>query len=148
MRWKFVFPGPKMIWVSLDAPDWGDSRSENPKCVHILIRPQNAKYFLIADDEKFNVAQIGNVIYQMNQIFKENPDLESVFWIGDLWHLLRPVTIYYQITQKGNFSNFISLKSIKITKISQKIYHQLLMVVSTIQCQTNSQKRKILIVLQ
>ena len=59
----------------------------NPIYVHILIRPQNAKYFPIADDEKnskFYVGQLGNFIYQMNQIFKENPDLKSVSWINDL----------------------------------------------------------------
>ena len=47
--------------------------------VHILIRPQKAKYFLKADNGKFDVTQMGSVIYQMNQIFEENPDLESVF---------------------------------------------------------------------
>ena len=62
-----------------DAPDGGDSRSVNPIYVHILIRPQNAKYFPTAGDGKFDVPQIGNVIYQMNRIFEENPDLELVF---------------------------------------------------------------------
>jgi len=46
--------------------------------VHILIGPQNAKYILKADDEKKNVTQMGSVIHQMNRIFEENSDLESV----------------------------------------------------------------------
>jgi hypothetical protein len=63
----------------LDAPDWGNSRSGNPIYVHFLIRPQNAKYFPTASDGKFDITQMESVIYQMNQIFEENPNLESVF---------------------------------------------------------------------
>jgi hypothetical protein len=62
-----------------DVPDWGDSRSDHPLFVHILIRPQNAKYFLRASDENFDVTWMGNGIYQMNWNFEENSDLESVF---------------------------------------------------------------------
>ena len=47
--------------------------------VHVLIRSQNAKYFPKANDEKFDVTQMASVIYQMNWIFEENSDLESVF---------------------------------------------------------------------
>ena len=68
-----------MIWVSRDAPDSGDSRSGNLIFVHVLIRSQNAKYFPKANDEKFDVTQMASVIYQMNRIFEENPDLKPVF---------------------------------------------------------------------
>ena len=56
--------------------------------VHVLIRPQNAKYFPKAGDGKFDVTQMPSVIYQMNRIFEENPDLEPVFCIDALQHLL------------------------------------------------------------
>ena len=62
-----------------DAPDWGDSRSGNQIFVHVLIRPQNAKYFSKADGAKFDVTEMASVIYQMNRFFEENSDLESVF---------------------------------------------------------------------
>ena len=68
----------KFVVEVLDVPDQGDSRSENPIYVYILIRPQNAKYFPTANDEKFNITQIGNVTYQMDRNFEENPDLEPV----------------------------------------------------------------------
>jgi hypothetical protein len=47
--------------------------------VHVLIRSQNAKYFSKAGDGKFDVTHMSSVIYQMNWIFEENPDLEPVF---------------------------------------------------------------------
>jgi len=56
--------------------------------VHVLIRPQIAKYFPRAGDGKFDVIQITSFIYQMNRIFKENPDLELVFGTDALLHLL------------------------------------------------------------
>jgi hypothetical protein len=72
-----------VVWVSKDA----DSRSGNPIFVSVLIRSQNAQYFPRASDGKFDVTQIKSVIYQMNWIFKENSDLESVFCIDALQHL-------------------------------------------------------------
>jgi hypothetical protein len=48
------------------------------------------KYFLKAGDGKFDVTQTPSFIYQMNHIFKENPDLESVFYVDALLHLLQP----------------------------------------------------------
>ena len=49
--------------MSHDAPNRGDSRSENPIYVYILIRLKNAKYFPKAGDEKFNITEIRSVIY-------------------------------------------------------------------------------------
>jgi len=34
---------------------------------------------IISGDAKYNVTQMGRFIYQMNRIFEENSDLESVF---------------------------------------------------------------------
>jgi len=56
--------------------------------VHVLIRSQNAKYFSKAGNGKFDVTQMSSVIYQMNWIFEENPDLEPVFCTDALLHLL------------------------------------------------------------
>ena len=67
------------LWVPRDASVWADSRSGNPIYTRVLVRLQIAKYFPKASDGKFDVTQTTSFIYQMNHIFKENSDLESVF---------------------------------------------------------------------
>ena len=69
---------------------WVHLFEQIPMFVHVLIRSQTAKYFPKANDEKFDVTQMTCFIYQMNWIFEENPDLESVFCTDALLHLLGP----------------------------------------------------------
>ena len=47
--------------------------------VTFLFGLQIAKYFRKAGGEKFDVVQMGRSIYQIDRIFKENPDLDTVF---------------------------------------------------------------------
>ena len=43
--WEHIGCGPKWtIWVSPDAPSWGDSKSGGPKLIPFLIRQENTKY--------------------------------------------------------------------------------------------------------
>jgi hypothetical protein len=64
--------GPKwMIWVSSDAPFWGDSNSGGPKLVTFLIRQKNTKYSRKAGSLKFDLSRFGQFNLYQDPFFEE-----------------------------------------------------------------------------
>ena len=60
---------------------------------HMCTCPNQVTNYKILSESrqwKFDITQITSFIYQMNQIFKGNPDLKSVFCAEALLHLLGP----------------------------------------------------------